>query len=206
MSKYKSQARRLRERLQRNKVEIPVSLSLEAIAAVHGVPNWDTLAASEEREPPYRYEGVHGQLTRVPAPREEKLSVVTGPPGSGKTLTLCAMGRFLVEETGAECRYWNGHVRGSGRECQSVIEGECAAVEHWIDSNPVSPGVWLIDEFDWLPEDSAESVVRVVNKALRSGFRVLVAVQRLEDNDAFMSLLSSTSRKISLGEVTTPRP
>lgn len=202
MSEYKSQARRLRERLNRNKVEIPVSLSLEAIAAVHGVANWDTLSAREDLKPPHRYEGVHGQLKPGAAAGEEALTVIMGPAGSGKTRMLCAMGRQLAEEAGAQCRYWSAQSRGSSRENQKRLAGECEAVERWVDSNPDAAGVWLIDEFDWLPEEYVESVMRAVNKALRSGFRVLVAVDRFNEDDTFMSLLTSTPRRISLGFIT----
>lgn len=204
MSKYKSQARRLRERLNRNKVEIPVSLSLEAIAAVHGVANWDTLCAREDQKAPYLYEGVHGQLKPSTAAGGEVLSVIMGPPGSGKTRMLCAMGRQLAEETGAPCRYWSGCIRGSSGESHKVIAGECEAVDRWIEANPGAAGVWLIDEFDWLPDEYAETVMMIVNKALRSGFRVLVAVDRFNEDGAFMGLVSSTPRRISLGFVNGP--
>lgn len=58
MGLYKTQAARLRSRLKDAGIDIPLALSLEAIAAAHGRPNWDSLAPLDRQAPSASDSGV----------------------------------------------------------------------------------------------------------------------------------------------------
>lgn len=156
----------MRARLKQAGIEIPLSLSLEAIASVHDRQCWDALAPldSAKSEPlAYQYFGVHSQSISAAPANLGWITVIQGPMGYGKTMLGCAMARMLVSEAGLQAHYLSCHrLPPSAATAAITYDADTTAAEigNWAANVSDGRGVVVVDEIPSQPQ-----VHRMLGKA-----------------------------------------
>lgn len=187
MGEYKSQAKRLRARLKASGVDIPVALSLEGVAAMHGKKNWDELAPLDGASgtspakllETFQYHGVH-DAGGPPANGMGAITSIQGVAGAGKTRLACAMARALAEERGYDVLYLDSQSEGISRERVARITAWIGEMSKWAGklSAEGRRGVDVFDELDGMPEEQVSMLFEAGIQVAAAGHDVILVRQR----------------------------
>lgn len=184
MGEYKSQARRLRDRLKMSGVQIPVSLSLEAIAAVHGRKSWDEVAPSDKQPEPQVEATVEvGSAAQAPSPAPKRLTLIFGDIGRGKSFLAQALAREH-QSRGREAPlcFSADHWKPEG-DLPSAMKSQIESIKDWT-SRHSQKGVLVIDEFDSLKESSQVEFLAAILDAAIAQVEVILTFRNLRSGRA----------------------